>query len=173
MKFKTLMSSVAFAATAFAGVAHAGAVMVDNAWVRPTVKGQLATGAFMTITAKEGARLVGVSSPVAGVSQVHEMTMDAGVMKMGELKGGLDLPAGQTVELKAGGYHLMLMDLKSTLVTGTNVPLTLVFKDAKGVQSKVELTAPVVASAPAGMAPGKAVPMDHSMHGNMPAKKAP
>jgi len=171
MKFKTLMSSVALAAAAFA--AHAAPIEVDNAWVRATVKGQQATGAFMTLTAKEGARLVGASTPVAGASQVHEMTMDAGVMKMGEVKGGLDLPAGKAVALKAGGYHLMLMDLKSTLVTGTSVPLTLVFKDAKGVESKVELTLPVAAVAPAGMAHGKEAPMDHSMHGNMPAKKAP
>jgi len=173
MKFKTLMSSVALAATSFAFAAHAAAIEVENAWVRATVKGQQATGAFMTLTAKEGARLVGASSPVAGVSQLHEMTMDAGVMKMGEVKGGLDLPAGKAVALKAGGYHLMLMDLKSTLVTGTSVPLTLVFKDAKGVESKVELTVPVAAVAPADMAHGKEAPMDHSMHGNMPAKKAP
>ena len=173
MKFKTLMSSVALAAAAFTCAAHAAAIEVDNAWVRATVKGQQATGAFMTLTAKEGARLVGASSPVAGVSQVHEMTMDAGVMKMGEVKGGLDLPAGKAVALKSGGYHLMLMDLKSTLVTGTSVPLTLVFKDAKGVESKVELTVPVTTVAPAGTAHGKEAPMDHSMHGNMPAKKAP
>lgn len=173
MKFNTLMSSVALAAAAFAGAAHAGAIEVDNAWVRATVKGQQATGAFMTITAKESARLVGVSTPVAGVSQVHEMTMDAGVMKMGEVKGGLALPAGKPVALKSGGYHLMLMDLKSALVTGTSVPLTLVFKDAKGVESKVELMLPVAAVAPAGMAHGQEAPMDHSMHGNMPAKKAP
>lgn len=171
MKFKTLMSSVALAAAAFA--AHAAAIEVENAWVRATVRGQQATGAFMTLTAKEGARLVGVSTPAAGVSQVHEMTMDAGVMKMGEVKGGLDLPAGKAVALKSGGYHLMLMDLKSTLVSGTSVPLTLVFKDAKGVESKVELTVPVAAVAPAGMAHGKEAPMDHSMHDNMPAKKAP
>jgi len=127
----------------------------------------------MTITAKEAGRLVGVSSPVAGVSQVHEMTMDAGIMKMGEVKGGLELPAGKPVALKSGGYHLMLMDLKSSLAAGTSVPLTLVFKDAKGVESKVELTVPVATVAPTGMAHGKDAPMDHSMHGNMPAKKAP
>ena len=172
MKSNTLMSTFALAA-ALSGAAHAGAIEVDNAWVRATVKGQQATGAFMTLTAKEGARLVGVSSPVAGVSQVHEMTMDAGVMKMGEVKGGLELPAGKAVALKSGGYHLMLMDLKSPLLIGANVPLTLMFKDAKGVESKVELTLPVAALAPAGMAHGKEAPMDHSMHGNMPAKKAP
>ena len=173
MKFNTLMSSAALAAAAFAGAAHAGVIEVDNAWVRATVKGQRATGAFMTLTAKEAGRLVGVSSPVAGVSQVHEMTMDAGVMKMGEVKEGLELPAGKPVALKSGGYHLMLMDLKSTLVTGTTVPLTLVFKNAKGVESKVELTVPVAAVGPAGMAHGREAPMDHSMHGGMPAKKAP
>lgn len=170
MKLNTLMRSVALAAAVFAGAAHAGAIEVDNAWVRATVKGQQATGAFMTITAKEAGRLVGVSSPVAGVSQVHEMTMDAGVMKMGELKGGLELPAGKPVALKSGGYHLMLMDLKSTLIKGTSVPLTLVFKDAKGVESKVELSVPVAAVAPAGMTHGQEAPMDQSMHGNMPAK---
>ena len=173
MKFNTLMSSAALVAAAFSGVTHAGVIEVDNAWVRATVKGQLATGAFMTLTAKEAGRLVGVSSPVAGVSQVHAMTMDAGVMKMGELKGGLELPAGKPVALKSGGYHLMLMDLKETLVTGTNVPLTLVFKNAKGVESKVELTVPVAAVGPAGMAHGQDAPMDHSMHGGMPTKKAP
>lgn len=173
MKFITLMRSVALAAAAFAGASHAGTIEVDNAWVRATVKGQQATGAFMTLTAKEAGRLVGVSSPVAGVSQVHEMTMDAGVMKMGQVKGRLELPAGKPVSLQAGGYHLMLMDLKSTLVTGTNVPLTLVFKNANGVESKVELTVPVAAIGPAGMAHGQEAPMDHSMHGGMPAKKAP
>ena len=173
MKFNTLMSSAALVAAAFSGVTHAGVIEVDNAWVRATVKGQLATGAFMTLTAKEAGRLVGVSSPVAGVSQVHAMTMDAGVMKMGELKGGLELPAGKPVALKSGGYHLMLMDLKETLVTGTNVPLTLVFKNAKGVESKVELTVPVAAVGPAGMVHGQDAPMDRSMHGGRPAKKAP
>ncbi|WP_394757652.1 copper chaperone PCu(A)C [Rhodoferax sp.] len=171
MKFNTLMSSVSLAAAAC--VAHAGAIEVDNAWVRATVKGQQATGAFMTLTAKEGARLVGASSPVAGVSQLHQMTMDAGVMKMGEVKGGLDLPAGKAVALKSGGYHLMLLDLKSTLLKGSSVPLTLMFKDAQGGESKVELMVPVAAVAPTGVAHDRSAPMDHSMHGNMPTSKAP
>jgi copper(I)-binding protein len=168
MTLKSLMSAVALAAAALSASAQSAAVDVQNAWVRATVKGQMATGAFMTLTAKEGAKLVGASTPVAGVAQVHEMKMDAGVMKMAEVKGGLDLPAGKTVELKPGGYHVMLMDLKEPLGKDTTLPLTLVFKDAKGVESKVELKVPVSAIAPGG---AKAPAMDHSMHGAMTMEK--
>ena len=120
---------------------------VKDAWVRSTVPGQMGTGAFMKITAKAGTQLVGVSSPVAGVAEVHEMKMENDVMKMRALPS-LDLPAGKAVELKPGGYHVMLMDLKQPLLKDTKVPMTLVFKDAKGVQSKVELSLPVSAVAP-------------------------
>ncbi len=166
MKLKSLMTAAALAVFALAASAQ---VDVKNAWARATVKGQTATGAFMTITAKDGAKLVGGSSPAAGVTQVHEMKMEGGVMKMAEVKGGLDLPAGKAVELKPGGYHIMLMDLKDTLAKDSTVPLTLVFKDAKGAESKLELKVPVAATAPAG---GKPAAMDHSMHGSMPMQKA-
>ncbi|OIP19589.1 MAG: hypothetical protein CO105_12595 [Comamonadaceae bacterium CG_4_9_14_3_um_filter_60_33] len=168
MKFKSLMTAVALAATTLGALATDAAVEVQNAWVRATVKGQMATGAFMTLTAKQATTLVGVASPVAGVAQVHEMTMDNGVMKMAEVKGGLNLPVGKAVELKPGGYHLMLMDLKALLTKDSTVPVTLTFKDAKGIESTLELTLPVAAMAPGGMA--KPAAMDHSMHGNMPAK---
>lgn len=168
MKFISLMTAVALAASAFGAVAAEPAVEVQNAWLRATVKGQMATGAFMTLTAREGATLIGVASPMAGVAQVHQMTMDNGVMKMAEVKGGLVLPAGKAVELKPGGYHLMLMDLKAPLANDSTVPVTLTFKDAKGTMSKLELTLPVAAMAPGGMA--KPAAMDHSMHGTMPTK---
>ena len=123
-------------------------VVVTGAWVRATVPNQQATGAFMQLTAKSGSKLVGVSSPVAGVAEVHEMKMDGDVMKMRAVPGGLPLPAGKTVELKPGGYHVMLMDLKAALPKDSTIPLTLVFKDAKGVQSKLELKVPVTTAAP-------------------------
>ena len=139
-------------------------VEVKDAWVRSTVPGQKGTGAFMKITAKDGAKLVGVSSPVAGVGEVHEMKMEGDVMKMRALPL-LDLPAGKAVELKPGGYHVMLMDLKQALVKDSKVPLTLVFKDAKGAESKMELSLPVsnvAPSAPAApAAPGKASDHKH------------
>jgi copper(I)-binding protein len=141
-------------------------VAVKDAWVRTSVPGQKATGAFMKITAKEGSKLVSASSPAAGVTEVHEMKMEGDVMKMRAVVGGLDLPAGKTVDLKSGGYHVMLMDLKAALPKDSTVPLTLVFKDAKGVESKVELKVPVAAvapGAPAAKANGKPA-MDHSKH---------
>ena len=134
--------------TLFGGVALAQVAEVKDAWARASVPGQMATGAFMKITAKETVKLVAGSSPKAGVVEVHEMKMDGNVMKMRAVAGGLDLPAGKTVELKPGGYHVMLMDLKGPLAKDSQVPLTLVFKDAKGVESKLELKVPVQASAP-------------------------
>jgi copper(I)-binding protein len=97
---------------------------------------------------------------VAGVTKVDEMKMVDGVMKMAELKGGLELPAGKAMELKPGGYHIMLMDLKQPLEKDSTVPLTLVFKDAKGVESKLELKLPVDA-----MAMGKSLGMAGAMPG--------
>jgi hypothetical protein len=123
-------------------------VTVTDAWARATVQGQKATGAFMKITAKDNARLVGVSSPVAGVAEVHEMKMDKDIMRMAALPNGLELPAGKAVELKPGGYHVMLMDLKAPLVKDTTVPVTLTFQDAKGVKSNVELKVQVGMQAP-------------------------
>lgn len=130
-------------------VAPAGTAPVEvrDGWVRPAVPGQSGTGAFMKLSAPSGSRLIGVSTPVAGVAEVHEMKMDGDTMRMRAVKGGLDLPARQTVELKPGGYHVMLMDLKQPLVKGTIVPLTLRFEDAKGVQSALELKLPVGALA--------------------------
>ena len=121
-------------------------VEVKDAWVRTSVQGQKSTGAFMKITAKENMKLVSVSSPVAGVAQVHEMKMEGDVMKMRAVPGGLDLPAGKTVELSPSGYHVMMMDLKAALPKDSTVPMTLVFKDAKGVESKVDLKLPVALS---------------------------
>ncbi|MDD0817069.1 copper chaperone PCu(A)C [Curvibacter sp. HBC28] len=129
----------------------AGAQVVDvkSAWARASVPGQKATGAFMTLTAPAGATLVGVRSPAAGVAEVHEMKMDGDVMKMRAIPS-LALPAGQAVELKPGGYHLMLLDLKAPLAKDSQVPITLVLRDAKGVESQLELKVPVQAVAPAG-----------------------
>ncbi len=147
LKKKLIVISLGLAA----GAAFAQNVEIKDAWMRTTVQGQKGTGAFMKLTAKEGTRLVGVSSPVAGVTEVHEMKMEGDIMKMRAVPG-LDLPAGKTVELKPGGYHLMLMDLKAALPRDTTVPVTLVFKDAKGVESKLDIKVPVGTAAP-GAAP--------------------
>ncbi len=126
-------------------------VDVKDAWVRASVPGQSGTGAFMKLSAPSGARLVGVSTPLAGVAEVHEMKMEGDTMKMRAVPT-LDLPARTSVELKPGGQHLMLMDLKQPMTSGSTVPVTLRFEDAKGAQSSLEVNLPVRAAA-VGAAP--------------------
>ncbi len=130
-------------------------VDVRNAWVRQSVPGQSGTGAFMNLTAPAGARLVGITTPAAGVAEVHEMKMDGDTMRMRALPS-LDLPAGRTVELKPGGLHLMLMDLKAPLPKGASIPMTLRFEDAQGVASSLELKLPVGVPDGAAAAPAAA-----------------
>jgi copper(I)-binding protein len=149
MKFTSILRTLASVAlSGFAFAASAQGVIVQDAWARATVQGQKATGAFMKLTAAADTKLVSVTTPVAAVAEVHEMKMDGGVMTMRALDGGLVLPAGKAVELKPGGYHLMLMDLKLPLQKDTTIPLTLVFKDAAGKETRTELKVPVSAAAP-------------------------
>jgi len=117
-------------------------VSIKDAWVRGTVAGQTATGAFMELKASEHATLLGVSSPVAGTVEVHEMSMDKGVMKMRAVPK-LDLPAGKAVTLKPGSYHIMLMDLKQPLKKGETVPLTLKLEGKDKKTSVLEVKAEV------------------------------
>ena len=133
--------------------AHADAahVKVENAWARASVQGQQASGAFMRLTAEEPLKLVGVETSAAAVAEVHEMKMDGDVMRMRAIEA-LDLPKGVAVELKPGGYHLMLQQLKAPLVKDTQVLITLVFKDAKGAVSRLSLQVPVRMAPPAGAA---------------------
>ena len=119
---------------------------VKDPWVRGTVAGQKATGMFGQVVSTSGGKLVSASSPVAGVVEIHEMVMDGNVMKMRAI-AGLELPAGKPVDLKPGGYHVMLMDLKQELKTGESVPVTLVIEGAGGKRESVELKAPVKALA--------------------------
>jgi hypothetical protein len=94
----------------------------------------------MHLTSREGARLLGASSDVAGVVEIHEMAMEGNVMRMRAIRS-LDLPSGGTVELKPGGHHIMLMDLKRPLATGEKikVELRLETRDKKLVTQPVEI----------------------------------
>ncbi|WP_399686134.1 copper chaperone PCu(A)C [Xenophilus sp.] len=148
----TLRSAAALVLLAGAAAAFAqpaAPVQADGAWVRATVPGQSGTGAFMTLTAQAPLKLVGVSTPAAEVAEVHEMKMEGDTMRMRGIPS-LALPAHQAVELKPGGYHVMLMDLAQPLKAGATVPLTLRFEDAQGAKSTLSLQVPVRAAAPAG-----------------------
>lgn len=142
---KTLTPRLAAALLVLACGAAGAQTVVKEPWVRATVPQQKATGMFAQITSPAGARLVGVSSPVAGVAEVHEMAMEGTTMKMRALANGLELPAGKAVELKPGGYHVMLMDLKQALKAGDTVPVTLTFEGADKKRETLEIQAPVKA----------------------------
>jgi periplasmic copper chaperone A len=126
-----------------AGAAHAQ-VEVKDAWIRGMVAPQDSTGAFMKITSKSAARLVGVSTPAAGMADIHQTTMAGGVMRMRQVDA-IELPAGKPVELKAGGYHVMLMHVTHPLKEGESVPLTLIVEAKGGKRDSVTVQVPVKA----------------------------
>lgn len=121
---------------------HAQEVSVKDAWIRGTVQGQNATGAFMELTGKSNARLIGASSPAAKNVEVHNMKVENGVMKMFPVDG-VDLPAGKPVKFAPGGYHVMLMDLQKPLNAGDKVPLKLTFELANKKRETVDLSVDV------------------------------
>lgn len=117
------------------GQAQAQSVTVKDAWIRGMVPGQTATGAFMELTGKSNARLVGVTTPVTKSAEVHYMKMENGVMKMFPVDG-VDVPAGKTVRLASGGYHVMLTNLRNPLKAGDKVPMQLTFELADKLANK-------------------------------------
>ena len=131
----------------------AAQITVSDAWVRGTVAGQKVTGAFMRLTSPADTTLVDVASPAATIVEIHEMKKDGGMMKMNAVDK-LPVPAGKPVDLKPGGYHVMLFDLKQPLTEGDIVPLTLTFEDRTGKKSKVQVKAAVKALT-AGDAPSQ------------------
>ena len=116
---------------------------VENAWSRATAPGQDAAGVDLSITSKQAARLVGVSSPVAKTAELHSMSHENGMMKMRVVEF-IELPAGQRVNLGEGGYHLMLSGLKAPLKAGDSVPLILKIKVGNQPMQKIETKAKVI-----------------------------
>ena len=129
----------------------AAAVTATQAWARATVAGQRAGGGYLTLNGGAAAdKLVGASAPVAERVELHSMSMDGDVMRMRQVEA-IDVPAGQAVELKPGGLHLMLMGLKQPLQAGSRFPLTLRFERGAPVTLDVAVEAAGAASAPAGL----------------------
>lgn len=158
--------SFRLAACLAAGIMFSGHALaqvdISGAWVRGTVPAQTASGAFMTLQAHEAAALVGATSPVAKKVEVHEMKMDGNVMRMRAVPA-LDLPAMQNVELKPGGYHIMLVGLKQPLKAGDKVPLTLTFRiGQKTIEKHVDAEVRAL-NATAGQAAGSK-PAGHHHH---------
>src|SRR5438067_311268 len=118
---------------AAASLAHPGLALaqliVSDPWIRATVPAQKTAGAFMQLKAARPVRLVAVSSPVASRVEIHQMEIQGQTMHMHAVDG-IDLPANQPVNLAAGGYHIMLFDLRRQLKEGEQVPMTFSFVDA-------------------------------------------
>lgn len=133
--------------------AQAQSLKAEQAWVRATVAQQKATGAFMNLSSSQAGRVIEARSPVAGIVEIHEMKMDGNVMKMRAMPA-LELAAGQRVELKPGGYHIMLMELKAPIKPGDEVPLSLVFEGKDGKRETLELKAAARGMAPEGAGHG-------------------
>jgi periplasmic copper chaperone A len=164
-----IFTFAAFAASLFAVPAHAqevkaGDLVITQAWSRATPSGAKIAGGYLTIENKGTApdRLLGGSGDLAGKVEVHEMAMNNGVMTMRPLDKGLTIDPGKTVKLAPGGYHLMIMDLKSPFKQGDKVPVTLEFEKAGKVTLSLDVQA-VGAQAPADAAsPGGHMVPDHS-----------
>lgn len=115
-------------------------VVVKDAWVRATVAHQKTTGAFMQIVSDRNARLVAVRCPLAGTVELHEMTMTDDMMRMRAVDS-IDLPAGRTVTLGPGGFHVMLFDLRKPIHAGDTVPLSIVVEMPDRSQETIEVQA--------------------------------
>ena len=147
---KHLLALCAAASLSSAAMAQ---VTASDAWVRATVPVQKSAGAFLSLQSVQAVRLVGASSPVAGTVEMHQMEMSGQTMKM-KAVDGIDLPAGQKVDLAKAGYHLMFLGLKGQLKDGDTVPVTLTLEDAAKKRDTVTVNVPVKPigySAPGGM----------------------
>ena len=135
MFFRTLITALALVCAASLASAHEyklGSLVIGHPWSRATPKGATVAAGYMklTNTGTTPDRLIGGSSEVATGFEVHEMTMDNGVMKMRALKDGLEIPPGGTVELTPGSYHVMLTGLTRQLAKGEKVKGSLTFEKA-------------------------------------------
>jgi copper(I)-binding protein len=142
-----LAAAILVVTPAFAhnGVVHLGPINISLPFTRATLPNAPVAGGFLTIenTGTEPDRLVSATSDIAGETQIHEMAMQGDVMKMRQLADGLEIPAGETVVLAPGGFHIMFMGLKQALVEGEAITVTLTFEKA----GTVDVVLPIEAAA--------------------------
>lgn len=153
MKLSHSLAAVALALSASVALAHgyqAGPLKIGHPWSRATPAGAKVGGGYLTIenTGSAPDRLVSVSVPFAGRTEIHEMAMKDGVMTMRPLDKGVEVPAGAKVEFKPGGYHIMFMELKQQLNQGEMLKGTLTFEKAGSVD--VEFKVDSIAAKGAG-----------------------
>jgi periplasmic copper chaperone A len=146
---------------------HVGSLQITQTWARATPQGADSGAAYMTVT-NTGAKpekLSCVSSPASAKCQIHEMSMDNGVMKMREVEGGLNVKPGETITFKPGGYHLMLVDLKAPLQQGKSVDATL--KVDNGGTAEIEFPIAAIGAPAPGASAGGGMQMQMQSSGAM------
>jgi periplasmic copper chaperone A len=139
MKARFLGAALLLAVTATGAQAHdytVGSIGIDHPWTRATPKGAQVAGGYLKITntGTSPDRLTGGAAEVAKRFEIHEMSMDGGVMKMREVKEGVVIAPGATVELKPGGFHIMMVNLSRPLAKGEKVKGSLTFEKAGKVE---------------------------------------
>lgn len=143
----------------------AGDLTITGAYTRAMLPQAKVGGGYLTIE-NHGAtpdRLLGGATEAAKSVQVHQMKMEGDMMKMSEVEGGLEIPAGASVALTPGEYHLMLMGVATPFKQGECLALTLKFEKAGDVPVILNVGA-TAATAPEA---GTAMPMDNMDHSNM------
>ena len=168
MKTPILLAALVAATPAFAHDYAVGDLSIAHPFALATPPNAPVAGGYLEITNGGDSDDVLVSATVddaiAGMTQLHRMEMDGGVMRMSEVEGGIPVPAGETVVLERGGLHVMFMQLADGLEAGTEVPATLTFRDAGPVE--VIFTVETRAEAEARMGAGGADHDAHSGHGH-------
>jgi periplasmic copper chaperone A len=153
-----LVSALLLALVAGSARAHdykLGSLVIDHPWSRATPKGASVAGGYLKITntGTTPDRLTGGSAEIAKRFEIHEMSMEGGVMKMRELANGIEIPAGATVELKPGSYHVMMMGLSKGATKGDRLKASLTFEKAGKVD--IEFAVEAVGGTPPGHTPAK------------------
>lgn len=142
-RFVLPLLATVLSVSAFAHGVTAGDLKIGHPWARPTVQGQPTGGGFLKIenTGKTADRLLSATAPVGSHLELHTMSMEGDVMRMRQVDG-IDIPAGATVELKPGAFHVMFMGLKAPLKEGDKFPVTLKFQKAGEVKVEVWVEKP-------------------------------
>lgn len=143
---RVLATLLALAFSVTLALAHGyklGHLEIQHPWAKATLAGQPVAGGFMKITnsGTEPDRLLKITSSVSDMIQVHEMKVEDGVMKMGEIPDGLEIAPGATVELKPGGLHVMFMGIKTPFKEGEMVKATLTFEKAGTIEVEFKVDA--------------------------------
>jgi copper(I)-binding protein len=140
-----LMTAVLLAtASAFAGDYKVGNIEITRPWIRATPPSAPSGGGFATITntGDTADLLVSAASPIAGRADFHAMKITDGVAKMRHLPDGIEIPAGETVELKPGSLHIMFLKLTGPIKQGESIPVTLTFEKAGPIEVEMVVTPP-------------------------------